>query len=169
MVRSLKLVVPVALVGLVATAAAGPYKPGTWLGTKRVAVVTPTEGFTPMDAPVTPIIYVNRCSGGCPVIGGPVNDAQSHTATVPPGMHTLTEFKNDAGAIGAAADAEWNEVMQCLREVYSPFNITLVDTKPATGYYTELMVAGSGPDLGFPPDTLLGIAPVHSDCDPHDN
>src|SRR4051794_33055387 len=132
----------VVVLGLTATAVAGPYKPGTWLGTRRVAVVTPTEGFTPMDAPVTPIIYVNRCSGGCSVMGGTVNDAQSHTATVPPGPHTLTEFQNDAGQVGAAADAEFAEVVKCLREVYSPFNITIVDTKPVSGYYTELMVAG---------------------------
>jgi MYXO-CTERM domain-containing protein len=163
----------VALVALATAAVAGPFAPGTRLGSHRVAVVTPTEAFTPMTAPVTPIIYVNRCVGGCPVMGGTVNDAQAHTATlIAPGPHVLTEFQNDqlcgSACTGAAADAQWAQLMQCMREVYSPFQITITDIKPTSGYYTEIMVAGQPEDVGLDAG-ILGIAPVHSDCDPHDN
>jgi hypothetical protein len=37
------------------------------------------------------------------------------------------EFTNDQGQTGAAADDEWNQVMQCMKEVYSPYQVTITD------------------------------------------
>lgn len=146
------------------------YPAGTQLGTSHVLVVTSSEGFTAQSASVSRLIYLNRCSGGCTVTQSDHNDARNHLATmVKPGTSTLTEFANDAGQVGAAADAEWAQVVQCLKEVYSPFNISLTDQQPAANQsYTEVMIAGQPTDLGFSTQ-VLGIAPVHVDCNAYDN
>lgn len=146
-----------------------PYPPGTVLGTTRQMVVTPTEAFTGnTGAAVSPIIYLNRCTGGCMVTRSDHNDAKLHLATmVQTGV--LSEFANDAGQTGAAADAEWAQIVQCVKEVYSPFNLTVTDQLPASNVnWTEGMVGGQPTDLGFPVD-VLGIAPAHIDCNAYDN
>src|SRR5262249_5328632 len=121
-------------------------------------------------ASVSPIIYANRCSGGCMVTQSDHNDAHNHLSTmVKPGTSILQEFQNDAGMTGAPADAEWGQVLQCLKEIYSPFNITVTDQlPPASMNYTELMIGGQPTDLGFSTD-VLGIAPAHIDCNAYDN
>ncbi len=147
-----------------------PYSAGARLGTSRVMVVTPTEGFAAPAGAVSGVIYLNRCSGGCMVTQSDHNDARNHLSTmIQPGTSVLTEFSNSAGQIGAAADAEWGQVVQCLKEVYSPFNVAMTDQQPPpTQTYTELMIAGRPTDLGFS-NEILGIAPVHLDCNAYDN
>lgn len=147
-----------------------PYPAGTKLGTDRVFVVTPSEGFATQTGPISHVIYLNRCSGGCSVTQSDHNDARNHLSTmVKPGTSVLTEFANTAGQVGSAADAEWGQVVQCLREVYSPFDVALTDQQPpANQAYTELMIAGQPTDLGFSPQ-ILGVAPVHIDCNAYDN
>jgi hypothetical protein len=148
-----------------------PYPAGTRLGSSHVMVVEPTEAFTGNSgAAVSPIIYANRCTGGCMVTLSDHNDAKNHLSTmVKPGTSTLGEFANDMGQTGSAADAEWAQVMQCLKEVYSPFNIMVTDVLPPSNVnWTELMIGGQPTDLGFPVD-VLGIAPAHIDCNAYDN
>ena len=115
-----------ALVSLLvaATAAAQPApRKANWIGDRRIAVVTPTSGFTPATGQVTGVIYVDRCSGGCQVTQSDHSDANQHLSPdVQPGTSTLTEFENDAREIGTAADAEWAEVVKCMQEVYSPYD-----------------------------------------------
>lgn len=147
-----------------------PYPAGTTLGQSHVLVVTPSEGFSTQAATVSKIIYLNRCSSGCTVTQSDHNDARNHLSTmVKAGTSTLTEFANTNGEVGGAADGEWAQVVQCLKEVYSPFNVVVTDQKPAADQtYTELMIAGQPTDLGFSPQ-VLGIAPVHIDCNAYDN
>lgn len=158
--------------GTTVALAAGPrpYPAGTTLGQSHVLVVTPSEGFSTQAATVSKIIYLNRCSGGCMVTQSDHNDARNHLSTmVKAGTSILTEFANTTGEVGSAADGEWAQVVQCLKEVYSPFNVTVTDQKPAADQtYTELMIAGQPTDLGFSPQ-VLGIAPVHIDCNAYDN
>lgn len=144
---------------------------GTMIGTRRVMVATPPEQFNSSPAAeVSNVLYVNRCSGGCMVTGGDINDARQHISTyITPGPHVVTEYKNFAGDIGAAADDEWNQVVQCLKEIYSPFNITVTDQKPTgSGNYTEAIIAGDSPDVGLS-RMILGVAPAHTSCEPNDN
>jgi MYXO-CTERM domain-containing protein len=81
-----------------------------------------------------------------------------------------------AGAICDTADWEWNQVIQCVKEVYSPFALnfvadTTVAMRPTTGVsYTMGVVGGMPTDVGLP----LGFCGVASgrlagDCSPHDN
>jgi MYXO-CTERM domain-containing protein len=143
---------------------------GTFIGERTVMVVTPPEQFNsspPFE--VSNVLLLNRCSGGCMVTGGDINDARQHISTyIQPGPHVLGEYKNFAGDTGTAADAEWAQLVQCVKEIYSPFNIVVTETKPTSGNYTEALVGGQSPEVGL--STMIGgVAPAHTSCAPNDN
>jgi hypothetical protein len=138
---------------------------------RRVAVDTPVEAFTahPAAEPAL-VLFVNRCSGTCAITGGAMNDARSHLTSIPaPGSYIVEEYKNAAGLTGTAADAEWNAVLDCLKDVYSPYNVVVTDVKPADGVaYNEAIVAGMPQNVGLGTD-ILGIAPLANDCSAQSN
>lgn len=179
MFRSVSILGAAALAALAATAHAEPARPlklsdfpaGTFIGEGRVMVVTPPEQFNsspPFE--VSNVLWLNRCKDDCMVMGGTINDARQHISTyITPGPHIVTEYKNVNGEKGALADAEWNAVVQCIKEIYSPFNIVVTDQKPTgTGNYTEAIIAGDSADVGLSAQ-ILGVAPAHTSCEPNDN
>ena len=105
-------------------------------------------------------LYINRCLGGCQIkVGG--DDARVHATMAtddPPGtMYTLSPF--------AHGDDAWAEVMQCLREVYSPYDVIVTDEPPPAGMpYNEGIAAGTQRELGV--SGLLGYAYMNTDCTP---
>jgi MYXO-CTERM domain-containing protein len=133
------------------------------------------------DAQVSPILYLNRCTGGCTVHAG-IDDARANSSSIPcpgggasPGTQCPTpsgdvmieEFKNSNGETGAAADAEWGQLMKCVRELYSPYAITVTDTVPAGGLsHNQGIVAGRPVNIGW--SGIGGVAPG-SNCSPRDN
>ena len=121
--------------------------------------------MTSAAASPSPYIYVNRCTDGCVVTGG-VDDARTQSSSIlAAGSCTVGEFADDTGETGAAADAEWGQVLQCLRDVYSPYAVTVTDQLadvPAGTSYTEAIVAGLPGDVGLA--TVLGIAPQATTC-----
>lgn len=141
---------------------------GTVIGTRNLMVVTPPEQFNSSPAvEVSNVIWMNRCTDGCMITGGTINDARQHiVAYIAPGQYQIPEFSNNAGEIGTAADAEWNQLVQCVKEMYSPFNITVTDVKPASGNYSEAIVGGVSGDLGMDPN-VGGVAAFS--CAPRDN
>jgi len=137
----------------------------------RVTIDTPPTAFTTTPhAAFSKVIYLERCRGGCTVIKANVNDAQQMMSTIPTqaGSHVLSEFVNKDGQSGSAADLEWNALVQCIREVYSPFDVEVTDVKPATGTYHLALAAGLPMQIGFGSD-ILGVAPLASNCSPQDN
>ena len=138
----------------------------------RLAIDTPVEAY--VTAPrlrhaISRVIYLERCVGGCRVTGGSSNDARTLTTTIPsPGNYTITEFPNADGQRGAAADAEWNALVQCMREVYSPYDVEITDVKPAAGSYHLAIVAGNPQEIGLERN-VLGVAPLASNCGAFDN
>ncbi|HLL20517.1 MAG TPA: hypothetical protein VK427_00215, partial [Kofleriaceae bacterium] len=137
---------------------------------ERRAIVTPVEEFTNRRATISHVLYLERCRGGCTVTKANTNDAKQNLSTVPQsaGTKTITEFRNRDNQSGAAADQEWAELVQCMREVYSPFDIEITDTKPTSGTYHVAVVAGFPSELGFGED-ILGVAPLASNCSAQDN
>jgi hypothetical protein len=144
---------------------------GTLVGGRLKMAITPPEQFNsspPFE--VSNVLYLNRCTGGCDVYGGTMNDARMHISTfIGQGPHVVTEFQNNNHETGAAADAEWNQVVQCIKEIYSPFNIVVTDVPPAgNANWTEAIIAGTSEDVGLP-DEIGGVAPAHTGCEPNDN
>lgn len=108
---------------------------------------------------VSNIIYVNDCKpGGCVITAGNYNDAIEDVSTVPNLTTLLSPFQHDQEV--------WDQTMQCLQEVFGPYNIELVTEDPGMTPHHEAILAGDSTELGLPAD-VLGIAPVS--CDPIDN
>ena len=110
------------------------------------------------------------------VFGQTTLTSTTGTCLNPDGTSTMTTCTNDAGcaslgsgAVCDTADYEWKQVVQCMKEVYSPYAITVQDTVPAGGVsYTEAIIAGQPGDIGLGND-ILGIAPLAGDCSAQDN
>ena len=125
------------------------------LGTERI--VGPPQAH----AVAAKYLYINRCVGGCTIRkGGYPGDAGSRTSfipDVPDGTDvTLNEYRWDR--------ASWDALMLCLKEVYSPYDVTVSDMPPAPGTpYNEGIVAGTAAELHY---SASGVAPVTSDCSP---
>jgi hypothetical protein len=127
--------------------------------TRTHVVVIPAR---PIDV-VPNVIYMNRCAGGCTIKKGGDDEARTDTSTIPVGNgpFPVTEFQ--------WGDAEWNELVTCMKEVYSPFAVTVTDVRPAdTVDYNEAIIAGTPAELGLP-NTFGGIAPVMANCNPVDH
>src|SRR3569623_1589980 len=81
----------------------------------------------PVAAQTSGYIYMNRCTGGCTISNGADDARAMSSSIVAPGTHVVTEFQNDAGQTGAAADDAWHALLTCVQEVYSPFAVTVSD------------------------------------------
>ena len=112
----------------------------------------------PFDGSLVPrVLYLDRCAGNC-VIGNTGNDATTNQSTIPQGK---TSYTLSAYAFG---DDEWKAVVKCVSDVFSPYDITVVDTKPDSGtLYDKTFVAGLPSEIGQAAD-VLGIAPLAANC-----
>lgn len=147
-----------------------PADPGAPAATgARLVVPTPLELYAAPHAQISGTIYLERCRGGCRITQG-ANDARAMSSSIPdnPGAYTISEYRNGAGQTGAQADAEWNALVQCMREVYSPYAVTVTDAKPANTSYHLALIAGVPQEIGLSAD-VLGVAPLATDCSPQDN
>lgn len=127
--------------------------------------MTNTEMVGPMTAEhaqAATVLYFNRCVGGCTITSSNTNDARTHQSTIPTGAagttYSMTAFKH--------GDDVWNQVMTCLKEVYSPYNVMITDVQPAPGVaYNENIVAGAPTEIAYNPASG-GVSPVTGDCSP---
>jgi len=115
------------------------------------------------DTKVVPrVLFLDRCVGGCAILTTG-NDASMNSSTIPMGKssYTLSAF--------AFGDDEWNAVVKCVQDVFSPYALTVTDQKPTDGtVYNKTFVAGMPSELGQAAD-VLGIAPLASNCAVLDN
>ncbi|HEX8106750.1 MAG TPA: hypothetical protein VF516_03430, partial [Kofleriaceae bacterium] len=104
---------------------------------------------------------------GCVVTMGN-NDARTQVSSIPnpsparPGpTFTISAYQ---AAPGVPVDMEWGQLVKCMQEVYSPYNLTVTDAQPPAGTpYNEAIIAGTPDQIGQ--DTnVLGVAPLASDC-----
>ncbi len=97
-------------------------------------------------------IYLNRCANGCTIkVGG----SSSITDSWPIASQRVLSkfpFSND----------RWNDVVKCVKDVFSPFNLNVVETDPGSANHFEIMIAGIATDLDSS-WTYGGIAPW-SEC-----
>lgn len=104
-------------------------------------------------------IYMNQCVGGCTITPGPDNAALDMSA-IPMMLSHLDEYAN-------WQPGEWDAVVQCVREVYSPYNINVVDQRPPAGaQYSMIYVAGRSSDVQFNQQGVGGVALLTRDCTP---
>lgn len=114
------------------------------------------------DARGTPVIsnilYVNRCVGNCLLTPGE-NDARANTTSVVEEAASITEFN--------LGDEVFGQVVDCLRDVYSPYNVEIVTEDPGEDtLHHEAILAGSPGEIGRPAN-VGGLAPAS--CRPLNN
>jgi MYXO-CTERM domain-containing protein len=112
---------------------------------RTMAVMVPPRAKR-SDAVASNIIYLNQCTGNCIVTEG---NSNSTTDTSDLGQGTLSAF--------SYGTTTWNSVVSCLADVFSPFNVQLVTTRPSSSSYLEIMIAGSPQEIGLPTD-VGGVA-----------
>jgi hypothetical protein len=103
-------------------------------------------------------IFVNRCVGGCTVHAG-FDNAPQDTSLVASQTSTFPEYTGFTGT-------EWQDVMACVTEIYSPFNVHVTDVRPSSGNYEQIMVGGSPQALGLPAGAG-GIGSILPGCTPN--
>ena len=112
---------------------------------------------------IAPVLYVNRCEGGCTIFSGP-DDARQSRSSIPDQDVELSEFRH--------GDDTWNATVDCVREVLEPYEIQVVTEDPGQSSHHRAIVAGTADELGLdsPPEGQIGgVAPLASDCRPLDN
>jgi hypothetical protein len=125
---------------------------------KTVAVPPQDLSDRPLlrDAPFAgTTLYVNRCKGGCTLKPGP-DSAPDNTSQLVSAQTTLAEY--------AFTDPQWNDIMTCVKQVYSPYGVIITDQQP-TGLYNAIYVAGHPQDIGEDAG-VGGVSPVTTDCSP---
>jgi MYXO-CTERM domain-containing protein len=121
-------------------------KDGPWTGFVPAAPDTPP----PADLGPGTVLYFRR-EGGHYVQGS--DDSRQNRNII--GTGDLTPFQ--------CGDTAWQQVMQCLRETYGPFNVVVTDVDPGNSPHIETVVAGLYTEIGSDPDPnhfIGGIAPL---------
>jgi len=143
------------VVAVVVLASATAHADRKWTGYKLVPATTVRPAGV-LAAPSSNVIFLHRCPPtGCLVHSGAMDDSRTDTSSIAdPGDHVLSAFKESTMV--------WDAAVQCVKDTYAPFNITITDVDPGNVPHFEEMVGGT-------PDQLLsgfgqagGIAPF--DC-----
>jgi hypothetical protein len=106
------------------------------------------------DAPVptshgSHILYVNPCWGGETFTSG-FNDSRTNRSSIINGSKHLPQYPY--------GEASYQQVLSCVRDIMSPFNITVVGEDPGSTPHHEAAVCGHPNDAGFGSGTG-GVAP----------
>ena len=96
------------------------------------------------------VIYLNNCKpNGCQITPGNENST-TNRSTIPNQVSTVQPY--------AYSDANWQEVVACVKNTYAPFGVQIVTERPATGGYHMAIVAGRPGDVGMQ-NGVGGVSP----------
>jgi MYXO-CTERM domain-containing protein len=114
---------------------------------RPITMTVPYQG-TPSSQPylISHIVYLNRCSGGCVIKPG-TTDSRAQTSDILQSPANLSAYGGD-----------WTGLMNCVKGVMAPFNITVTDVDPgASTDHFEVVIGGSPQQAGLP-GNVGGIA-----------
>jgi hypothetical protein len=108
----------------------------------------------PVASASSRILFVHRCPEGigCPVNAGQIDDSRTNTSQIIPASTTIGGFTR--------GDETWQRVVQCVRETYAPFNITVTDVDPGGVPHYEVLVGGNNSSFGPGFEDAGGLAPA---------
>ena len=98
------------------------------------------------------IIYLNRDGA---VLRPGDNDARLETSSVVQTPTVLTPWEID--------DDTWDATVDCVRELYARFDVTITDLDPGDVPHLEAIFGGHPSDVGLP-DNVAGVSPFTTDC-----
>ena len=111
---------------------------------------------TPGVEPPSRLIFLNRCADGCTIYRGS-EDSRTNRSRIAGRTSSVPAFQH--------GDSVWNRTVQCVKETYGRFNITVTDVDPcpdpAAGCTTphwEVIVAGAPADIAYN-SNAAGVSP----------
>lgn len=144
----------VAALSLPLTAAAGPFRDVIKHQPPRARADAQSSRTIAAFTGVSRTLYLNPCMpDGCTVTPG-FDDSRTDKSSIPQDTTVLTAWPHGQQA--------WDNLVQCVRDMYAPFNIDVTDVDPGTANHYEVMIAGSANALGVP--GAGGVAPFIA-CD----
>jgi MYXO-CTERM domain-containing protein len=119
-------------------------------------------------ADISKIIYLNPCVGGCQVTAATTSNSSTDESWIPlrngvagGNTVTLSQFR--------WSQETWDAIVQCVRDIYAPYDVAIVDEDPGNVVHHEVMVAGTGTELGYTPsESPGGVSSGGDGCDPDD-
>jgi MYXO-CTERM domain-containing protein len=130
---------------------------GYQLGRQLLPAAGPAAGIASLDGTAPAVaasrtVYLNK--NGVTLTPG-TNDSRLNRSTVVTQQVAIPPW--NAGA------STWSEIVTCMREVFAPFNISIVDTDPGDVPHIEAVFGGTPALLGVATN-LAGVSPFTSDC-----
>lgn len=99
------------------------------------------------------IIFLNKCEGGCTIFPGS-DDSRTNRSSVVAGTLGQTAFISEF----AYGQSEWDEIVDCVKRVYEPYDIVITDVDPGPNVeHFEAIVAGTDDEINT---EAGGIAPA---------
>jgi len=96
------------------------------------------------------LLYLNRCEGGATFQPG-FNDSRTNRSSIVNRTVSLPEYPY--------GEASWNEVVDCVRELFRPFDVQIVTEDPGPGVaHDEAVVCGHPRQINME-DGVGGVAP----------
>jgi hypothetical protein len=86
------------------------------------------------------ILYLNRCVGGCVIEPG-FEDSRTNHSSIVETTRNISEFRH--------SDEDWQYIVDCVRELYAPFDVLVTDEDPGDISHSEAIVAGTAVEAGF--------------------
>lgn len=100
----------------------------------------------------TKVIYLNKT--GVTLTPGN-NDSRTNRSTIPTNSVAIPAWNTDAGT--------WDATVACMRELFQPFAVTVVDSRPPSGNYIQAVFGGTPQMVGLP-NGVAGVSPFTTDC-----
>lgn len=100
----------------------------------------------------TRLIYMNR--SGVTLRPG-LNNSSLQTSSIIESMTEITPWEID--------DEDWTATMDCMRDMFSPFDVQITDKDPGMTAHLEAVFGGHPNDVGLP-DNVAGISPFTTNC-----
>ena len=97
-------------------------------------------------------IFLNR--SGVTLRPG-INDSRLQTSSIVETPTSITPWEID--------DQMWSETMDCMRDLFEPFDVVVTDKDPGMVPHIEGVFGGHPSDVGLP-DNVAGVSPFTSDC-----
>jgi uncharacterized protein (TIGR03382 family) len=148
MTRLFAITAAVSTMGMVGIAHAEAPRRATyqWTDPSRIGATW----TAPAPAGVSHVIFLNNCQpSGCTLNPGN-DDSTQNTSSIPSQQAHISAYSGSA--------SEWSQILSCVRQTYAPFNVQIVDTRPASGDYHMAIVAGSASEAGMG-QGVLGVSP----------
>lgn len=102
-------------------------------------------------------LFLNRCVGGCLVqpTGFMQDDSRTNKSSIADSPVTLSAF--------GLGDARWNELVECVKQTFIPFNVEILTADPGAGVsHFEVMITGGSSTQLNPQLQAGGVAPFIS-------